>query len=157
MKPSFTAAPASRLALLLGLALVLGLRPCRAGAESPYEGFEDCPCSYLGVGLPWKDYAEPAKLAALIDGKAEAYLLIDVRRPEEYESGHIRSAINIPVEELASRPPTERKDALIILYCRSGARSARAAAALEELGYRGVIDFGGLSRWPGPLVEGAKP
>jgi phage shock protein E len=102
-------------------------------------------------------YIDPAQLAALIDGKAETYFLVDVRTKEEYEAGHIRSAINIPVDQIATEPPTTDKDALILVYCRSGRRSAAAATALENLGYRNIVDFGGVSRWPGGLVAGPKP
>jgi len=124
-------------------------------AQSPYAQFDDCPCAYLGVGVPWKEYVEPAKLAALIDGKAEPYILVDVRTPEEYAAGHIRTAINIPLDIIATSPPTADKDALIILYCKSGRRSAAAMEKLKEQGYRGVIDFGSMANWPGPLETGS--
>jgi rhodanese-related sulfurtransferase len=140
----------------LFLAFALTLFP--SFAQSAYGGSdEDCPCRYLGVGVPWGEYSEPSKLVALVDGKAEAYILVDVRSPEEYASGHIRTAINIPVTEIAAHPPTEQKNALIIVYCRSGVRSAKAAAILKKLGYKGGVDFGGVSRWPGPLVVGSQP
>jgi rhodanese-related sulfurtransferase len=61
------------------------------------------------------------------------------------------------VDEIASHPPTEAKDALIILYCRSGVRSAKAAGILRDLGYKGVIDFGGVNRWKGGLQTGPEP
>ncbi len=114
---------------------------------------ENCPCSYLGIGLPWKEYADPVKLTALIEGKAEAYILVDVRTAEEFASGHIPSAVNIPVDEIAARPPTEQKDALLIVYCRSGVRSAKAAKILKDSGYTGVIDFGGINRWSGSIEK----
>lgn len=147
-----------RITSIFALSLAFALAASPSFAQSAYGGSdEDCPCRYLGVGVPWSEYSEPSKLVALVDGKAEAYILVDVRSPEEYASGHIRTAINIPVTEIAARPPTEQKDALIIVYCRSGVRSAKAAAALKELGYRGVIDFGGVSRWPGSLEVGSQP
>jgi rhodanese-related sulfurtransferase len=136
---------------VLGIAI---LAVAAVYAQSSYRDSDDCPCKYLGVGVPWSEYSDPAKLTALIDGKAESYILVDVRGKEEFESGHIPTAINIPVDEIASRPPTEAKDALIILYCRSGVRSAKAASILRDLGYKGVIDFGGVSRWKGSLRAG---
>lgn len=106
-------------------------------------------------------YTDPAKLAALIDRRKEkdavAYLLVDVRTPEEYRSGHIATAANIPVTDIGAKPPTDKKDALIVVYCRSGARSATAKQTLERLGYTNVVDFGGVSRWTGALVTGDKP
>lgn len=74
-------------------------------------------------------------------------LLLDVRTPEEFAENHIPGAINIPVqvlhervEELGSR---ERK---VVVYCRSGARSARAAGMLRSAGYE-VLDIGGVHNW----------
>jgi rhodanese-related sulfurtransferase len=144
------------LAAALALSLIAPLAAQGASAEAVPED-DDCPCRYLGIGLPWREYAEPAKLSALIDGKAEAYILVDVREKDEYEAGHIRTAINIPVGSLLKNPPTAQKDALIIVYCRSGKRSARAQGILEGLGYKGVIDFGGIDRWKEELTIGPKP
>lgn len=146
MKPFTTA-------LVTALLFVLVAAGATAEEGASTRSGDDCPCRYLGIGLPWKEYADPAKLSALIDGKAESYFLIDVRSQAEYAGGHIPTAVNIPVDEIGERPPTGQKDALIIVYCRSGARSARASGILKELGYSGVIDFGGVNRWTGPLVR----
>lgn len=106
-------------------------------------------------------YTDPAKLAALIDQRTEkdavAYLLVDVRTPAEYQGGHIATAVNVPVSDIAAKPPTDKKDALIVVYCRSGARSASAKQTLERMGYTNVVDFGGVYRWTGTLVTGGKP
>ena len=142
--------PLTRVIVAFALAAALA-SPCAA------QNDDDCPCRYLGIGLPWREYAEPAKLSALVDGKAEAYILVDVREPDEYEAGHIRTAINIPVGSIMANPPTAQKDALIIVYCKSGKRSARAAGILEGLGYKGVIDFGGVDNWNEELTVGAEP
>jgi phage shock protein E len=97
-------------------------------------------------------YRDPARLAALVDSTEPAHIVVDVRTPEEYASGHIPTAINIPVGEIGSRPPTRDTNALIIVYCASGRRSSRAKAVLEGLGYTRVVDFGGISRWTGSTV-----
>lgn len=102
-------------------------------------------------------YGEPAALAALIRDRAEPYILVDVRSASEYAGGYIPTAVNIPVDVIAEKPPTPDKAALLIVYCASGGRSARAAKALGELGYARVADFGGVSRWTGDLVRGDKP
>lgn len=83
--------------------------------------------------------------------RGERFVLVDVRTPAEFADGHIPTAINIPHNEIILRPPTLDKDETIVLYCRSGNRSAQAARALKQAGYRRVIDFGGISRWNGPL------
>ncbi|MEQ9080192.1 MAG: rhodanese-like domain-containing protein [Sandaracinaceae bacterium] len=73
----------------------------------------------------------------------EDAVLLDVRTEAEFESGHARSAINIPLQELASRRAELPRDLRIIVYCRSGGRSATAAALLSREGYE-VLDAGGL-------------
>jgi len=98
-------------------------------------------------------YQDPARLAELIESSEPAYFLVDVRTPEEYAAGHLPTAINLPVSEIGSRPPTDDKSALIVVYCASGARSARSKSILEALGYTAVVDFGAISRWTGLLVS----
>ncbi|WP_064504803.1 rhodanese-like domain-containing protein [Frateuria defendens] len=103
----------------------------------------------------------PAQWRAL-DGQAGRPLLLDVRHAEEYRDGHIAGALNIPVEQLASRygaldVPRERE---IVVYCKSGRRAAKAQALLESLGYAHVsLLDGSLNAWQQqalPLVrEGA--
>ena len=82
-------------------------------------------------------------------------VIVDVRTPAEYESGHIQRAINIPNETISKQPLKQLPDydATILVYCRSGARSAQASRKLLTLGYTNVIDFGGVINWPLPLVR----
>ena len=98
-------------------------------------------------------YRDPARLAQMLAENEPAHFLVDVRTPEEYAAGHIPTAINLPVAEIGDRPPTDDKSALIVVYCRSGARSAKSKAILEGQGYTGVLDFGSISRWTGSLVS----
>ncbi|MGM0432062.1 MAG: rhodanese-like domain-containing protein [Spirochaetota bacterium] len=93
------------------------------------------------------DYYQPEQLKSLIDTQHEEYTLIDVRTADEFSSGHIPSSINIPVGNIENNPPEVEKDSLIIVYCRSGNRSARAADILNNLGYSNTVDFGGINRW----------
>ena len=76
--------------------------------------------------------------------------VLDVRTPEEFSQGHIPGAILIPDYELAKRAEKELpdKNALILVYCRSGSRSRQAANTLLKLGYTNVKDFGGIIDWP---------
>jgi len=75
-------------------------------------------------------------------------LLVDVRSPEEFDTGHIEGAINIPVGELPQRlTELGDKDEPIVLYCRSGARSARALSLLQRQGFTAVSNLGAMSRW----------
>lgn len=81
--------------------------------------------------------------------------ILDVRTQEEYDSGHIPDAIMIPhdqITDLAGKTLTD-KDQLILVYCRSGSRSKIAAAALAELGYTNVKEFGGINTWQYDTVK----
>jgi rhodanese-related sulfurtransferase len=139
------------------IVMLLTMAALGSAAGEPSEAVGACPCTYLGVGVPWSEYSDPVKLSALVDGKMEEYILVDVRERGEYEMGHIRTAINIPLGSIAATPPSERKDALIIVYCKSGNRSAKAAETLKSLGYTGIVDFGGVGRWTEPLETGSPP
>ena len=85
----------------------------------------------------------------------ENFVLLDVRTQEEFDAGHIASAILLPYDEINVKATTvlPDKEKEIVLYCRSGRRSAIAKKALVELGYKDVEDFGGINRWQGELVK----
>ena len=80
----------------------------------------------------------------------DTIIILDVRTQEEYEESHIPGAILIPNESIG----TEKQEQLpdmdqeILVYCRSGNRSAQAAKKLVEAGYTQIYDFGGLMDWP---------
>jgi rhodanese-related sulfurtransferase len=75
------------------------------------------------------------------------HLLIDVRTPGEYAAGHIAGSVNIPVEELAGRLDEVPQGTPIVVYCRSGNRSATASRILVDAGYSNVYDLGGIIAW----------
>lgn len=84
---------------------------------------------------------------------------IDVRTPEEYEEEHISGAINIPLNVLDSEildTVTDKSD-IIIVYCRSGNRSNTAGKQLESLGYKVILDAGGIIDYSGETVTGSEP
>ena len=112
---------------------------------------------FFSTGQREAAFEDPARLQRLVAEGKPAYFLVDVRTPAEYASGHIPTALNIPVTDIGDRPPTDNRAALIIVYCRSGVRSSAAKAALERLGYRRVVDFGAVSRWRGELVMRDQP
>ena len=91
--------------------------------------------------------AEEAK-ARLDSG--DPVVLLDVRTLEEFDGGHISGALCLPVESIGTEVPAELPDksAEILVYCRSGSRSAKAARKLTGLGYTHVADFGGIQDWP---------
>ena len=82
------------------------------------------------------------------------HLILDVRTAEEYRSGHIPDAVNIPNETIGSSaiPNLPNKEQQIFVYCRSGNRSKQAAGKLAKLGYTNVFEIGGISAWPGKIV-----
>jgi phage shock protein E len=76
-----------------------------------------------------------------------AHFLLDVRTPEEYADGHIAGSVNIPLAELANQLSQVPQSMPIVVYCRSGNRSAQAATLLKEAGYTQVLDMGGIVDW----------
>jgi len=80
----------------------------------------------------------------------DEYILLDVRTDDEYKQGHIEGAVLIPDYEIGNRAATELpdKNAVILIYCRSGRRSANAVGELIVMGYTNVYDFGGINDWP---------
>ena len=96
-------------------------------------------------------------LESLIIGEAAPYALVDVRTMEEYSANHIPTSVNIPFDVISMNLPTEDKDALIVVYCRSGRRSGIAKNTLLELGYTNVHDFGAVSKWENAFIQGSSP
>ncbi len=96
---------------------------------------------------------EEAKEAFENDG---SYVILDVRRPDEYAKGHIPGAVNIANEDIRDEEPAELpdKEQIIYVYCRSGRRSKEAAAALAALGYKNIIECGGILDWTGIIQAG---
>lgn len=96
----------------------------------------------------------PAKAIGPLD-RGEV-LAVDVRQPEEFDSGHILDAINFPLDTINAKTAAEilpDKNAPLYLYCRSGNRSAQAGEILLGLGYTNLKDLGGLLSWPYELFE----
>lgn len=84
------------------------------------------------------------------------HILLDVRTPAEFSDGHIEGAMNIAVETLSSRISEVPTDQPIVVYCRSGNRSAQAVDILTEAGYTNVYDMGGIIDWTAagyPIVQ----
>ena len=81
------------------------------------------------------------------------YIILDVRRPDEFAAGHIPNAVNVPNESIGTSdiPELPDKDQLIMVYCRSGRRSKEASAKLVKLGYTNIVEFGGILDWKGEI------
>ena len=83
------------------------------------------------------------------------YIILDVRRPDEYAKGHIPGAINVPNEEIGTAEISElpNKSQLILVYCRSGRRSKEASEKLVKLGYTNIVEFGGILDYKGEIQK----
>ena len=82
------------------------------------------------------------------------YIILDVRRADEFSAGHIPGAINVANESIGTDeiPELPDKNQLIMVYCRSGRRSKEAAEKLVKLGYTNIVEFGGILDWKGEIV-----
>ncbi len=89
----------------------------------------------------------------------EDYIILDVRRADEFAEGHIPNAINIANEDIGTEEieALPNKDTLIFVYCRSGNRSKEAAKKLVELGYTKIVEIGGIIDWTGDVVVDEVP
>lgn len=101
----------------------------------------------------------PAEVYPRLPGDLDnGLILLDVRTPEEWSQGHIEGATLIPLQELTTRARGELPmDAEIVVYCRSGNRSAQAADYLARSGYSNISDMGGIIDWIAagyPVVTG---
>ena len=83
------------------------------------------------------------------------YMILDVRRPDEYAEGHIPGAINVANEVIGTEeiPELPDKSQLILVYCRSGRRSKEASEKLVKLGYTGIVEFGGIQDYEGEIEK----
>jgi rhodanese-related sulfurtransferase len=112
---------------------------------------EENPMSFLSrlFGRPEANHPaiQPGEYKArFMDGK-QPHTLVDVRTAEEFASGYIPGAINISVQELGGKLNKIARDKPVVVYCRSGNRSAHAAQALLAAGYSEVYDLGGVFEW----------
>ena len=94
--------------------------------------------------------------AAEMMEKDDGHVILDVRRLDEYASGHIPEAICIPNETITTEmlPQLPDPEQVILVYCRSGNRSKQASGKLAEAGYKNVYEFGGIIDWTGETETG---
>lgn len=97
------------------------------------------------------DQEKAKEMMAVDDG----YVIVDVRRQDEYDSGHIPGAILIPNESITTEKPAKLPDLdqIILIYCRSGNRSKQAAQKLADMGYTNIYEFGGINTWTGEIEK----
>lgn len=84
----------------------------------------------------------------------EDIVVVDVREDDEYRSGHILHALSIPLSTInKENNQLPDKNKTLLVYCRSGYRSQKAAKKFVRLGYKDVYDFGGILDWPYEIEE----
>ena len=128
------------LPLLTALVLLIG---CGSGQAEPDNTATDN--AYIQI-----DQETAKEMMAKDDG----HVVVDVRRQDEYDAGHIPGAILIPNESITTERPEELPDLnqVILIYCRSGNRSKQAAQKLADMGYTNIFEFGGINTWTGEIV-----
>ncbi len=91
--------------------------------------------------------------AVYMMAEEQGYIILDVRRADEFAAGHIPGAINVANEDIGTDEIAELpdKNQLIMVYCRSGRRSKEAAEKLVALGYTNIVEFGGILDWMGEV------
>lgn len=147
-----------RLMLIL-IAGLLALSSCGAAesADTTQEESEMRTTATISATQENAEYRKitPEQAYEMMNSDKE-YILLDVRTKEEYEEIRIDGALLIPDHEIADKAAQQLPDtdALILVYCRSGRRSAGAAKKLVEMGYTNIYDFGGIIDWPYDTVSG---
>lgn len=137
-----------RITTLFLAVMLLCLCACQNEGESDKSGKGD------GEAVNTYEQISQSEAKRIMDTEKDC-IIIDARTQSEFDEGHIEGAIMIPEYEIAERALKEipNKNALILVYCRSGRRSKIAAEALVELGYTNVKEFGGIIDWEYETVK----
>ena len=138
------------LLIIIGIFSVFGFSCSKTGNEK-----QDLVMSKEGKTGKKAEYKKITLDEAKKMMETQKVIVVDVRTLEEYNEGHIPNAISVPLETIENEAEAKlkNKDALILVYCRSGRRSREAALKLIEKGYTNVIDFGGIKDWNGEVVK----
>lgn len=139
--------------MLVGL---LALTGCSQTAEQKPEATTEQPATEQPVTAAEIKTMTGEELAAKNSTKEkDTYLLIDVRKPDEYAAGHIAHAVSLPLENVEEALPfLERfKETPIVLYCNTGNRSGQAAEILVNNGFSDVTNAQGVKEFEYPMVQ----
>ncbi len=142
---------------IISLLLCIFLTACGEDKSIGIIGGADGPTAILVSEKGEKAMYEQitAEEAKKIMDSGKEYVILDVREQDEFDEGHIPSAILIPYTEIENKAEEmlTDKDAQILVYCRSGRRSKIAAESLAKLGYTNIKEFGGIIDWPYEVEE----
>jgi rhodanese-related sulfurtransferase len=135
--------------VFLTVCLVFGL----AAIAPQFARGDETPSSPKQSSAPELSVQELQKMMQ----KEGTVLLYDVRQPEEFNEGHIKGAILMPLGDLPARYKEIPQKKKIVVYCRSGRRSAQAVAFLRAHGYPDAVSLaGGYLEWSRAQESGAK-
>ena len=140
------------IALTAAASLCLLLSACGNETSLPESVLSEVPTAAFSETATYQQITqEEAEEMMRADG---GHIIVDVRRQEEYDSGHIPGAILIPNESIGTEQPKELPDLdqVILIYCRSGRRSKEASQKLADMGYTHIYEFGGIMDWNGEIV-----
>ncbi len=132
-------------------ALLLLFIFCLTGCSG--NALQQTSVSEASQGLKYKQISQEEALEML--AKDDGHIIVDVRRQDEYDAGHIPGAILIPNESIEKDRPKELPDLdqIILIYCRSGRRSKEASEKLANMGYTNIYEFGGIITWTGETIK----
>ena len=138
--------------LLLVSVLLISFGGCKAKEEAPLSTEAPTTKTTEMINMTYEQISQD-EAKRIMDTESD-YIIIDARTQEEYDEGHIENAILIPEYEIQEKAPEliPDKNALILVYCRSGRRSKIASEALVQLGYTNVKEFGGIIDWEYEIV-----
>lgn len=83
----------------------------------------------------------------------DSYKIIDVRTEEEFKNGHIKNAVNVPLDKIMDNNFDLDKDDKLVVHCRTNGRSKQALAILSDLGYKNLSLAPGVDLYPYDLVK----
>jgi rhodanese-related sulfurtransferase len=118
------------------------LSGCSSSPLSPTSGPTAAAAPANGTSLSPADFAQAVKVSNTV--------LLDVRTPAEFASGHLAGAVNVDVEaaDFATKVSALDKTKAYAVYCRSGNRSKTAMSAMVQFGFTPVYDLaGGINNW----------
>ncbi len=132
--------------IMMAALLTLSLAACSS------RPFEDHALDGDGMEKSYRQISQEEAMEMM--KRDDGHIIVDVRRQDEFDTGHIPGAICIPNESIDDQMPEELpdRDQIILVYCRSGNRSKQASTKLFRMGYSNVYEFGGINTWPGEIV-----
>ena len=112
-----------------------------------------CSIGSTGNSAPYHQIAQEEAKEMMT--KNDGHVIVDVRRQDEYDEGHIPGAVLIPNESITDKQPEQLPDLnqVILIYCRSGRRSKEASQKLADMGYTNIYEFGGINTWNGEIEK----